>query len=167
MSVFVQLKQLAYARIEEQFKCSHPQRAVRRRTIVDGRTTYVSQCIECGHTSSPISAKVALLQDATPGTYDPQLQVLRRAAKSAEYLRTYLALRPALAAEYHAYLDSPQWRRRRNEAVQRASGKCEICDQSSTEVHHLNYQRVGAELPHDLLAVCRACHELIHAICES
>jgi hypothetical protein len=163
MSAFIKLKQLAYAKIEGQFKCAHARRAVRRRVIADGRTTYVSQCVECGHTSSPISSKAALALAPMPEPYDPHLQVLRRAAKSAEYLQTFLELRPALAAEYQVYLASSEWRQRRHEAIQRARGKCELCSQRATEVHHRSYQRIGAELPQDLLAVCRACHDLIHA----
>jgi hypothetical protein len=31
------------------------------------------------------------------------------------------------------------------------------------EVHHLTYERLGAELPGDLEAVCAPCHRAAHA----
>lgn len=162
MSGLLQLKQLTYAEIEDRYKCSHPSREIRKRTIANGHTSFVSQCIECGQTSLPIGKKAALAQCPSPPPYDDHIQQRRRAQKHAEYVRAYLTLRPVLAAEYQAYLASDDWKERRDEAMSRANGQCEICTAPASDIHHLSYQNIGAELPSDLMAVCRVCHLAIH-----
>lgn len=74
------------------------------------------------------------------------------------------------------YLRSPQWRRTRAAALLRAGRRCAI-DARHTEgieVFHVTYDRLGAELPDDLVVLCPRCLEryLPHAhardaICES
>lgn len=159
----IQLKNAAYADIEARYACVHQHGEVRRRIIADGRISYVSQCVACGHTSLPIAAKKALAQSPSPPPYDNYMESRRRAAKSAEYVKAYLELKPALKTEYRAYLASPQWAQRRREVLGRAGGLCEICAQPATQVHHLHYRNIGNEQRGDLMAVCRECHELIHA----
>ncbi len=163
MGGLIQLKNATYAAIESRYACAHQHREVRRRIIADGRVSYVSQCVACGHTSLPISAKKALLQSPSPPPYDNYMESRWRAAKSAEYVQAYLDLKPALKAEYRAYLASPQWAQRRAEILGRANDLCEICAQPATQVHHLHYRNIGNEQADDLMAVCRECHELIHA----
>lgn len=159
----MQLKSATYAAIEGRYLCVHQHREVRRRIITDGRVTYVSQCIACGHTSLPISTKKALAQSSSPPPYDNFMESRWRAAKRVEYVQAYFELKPALKAEYRAYLASPQWTQKRAEVLGRANGLCEICTQVANQVHHLHYRNIGNEQADDLMAVCRECHELIHA----
>jgi hypothetical protein len=66
---------------------------------------------------------------------------------------------------YVAYLKSPAWAAKRQEALQRAGGKCQRCGPGgapAAEVHHLTYERLYAELPEDLEAVCAPCHRQAH-----
>ncbi len=162
MSNLFQLKQLTYIEIEDRYKCQHLNREIRRRVIADGRTSYVLQCVECGHTSSPVGKKMALSQNPSPPPYNAYIQAQRRARKHNEYVSAYLAIRPLLAAEYEAYLASPEWHNRREQAMARTKGTCEICGEGATDVHHLTYRNIGAELPDELMPVCRICHEIIH-----
>jgi hypothetical protein len=45
-----------------------------------------------------------------------------------------------------------------------ADYRCERCgspgDARSLEVHHLTYERLGRELPEDLMVVCWPCHDI-------
>jgi hypothetical protein len=90
-------------------------------------------------------------------------------------------------ARYQAYLKSGAWQRLRLEIIARALGRCESCkieiayqvkiyDPASGEyhwgrwqplenarVHHLRYTRIFHERPSDLQALCRRCHDRIHA----
>ncbi len=60
---------------------------------------------------------------------------------------------------YHRYLRSRGWLKRRGEAVARAHGHCERCGSNvRLEVHHRTYARVGRERPEDLEVLCRRCH---------
>ncbi len=65
--------------------------------------------------------------------------------------------------EYRAYLRSEGWKQRRQAALDRARGFCEDCGaRGSFDVHHRTYKRKGNELPKDLVAVCRECHQERH-----
>jgi len=64
------------------------------------------------------------------------------------------------SAQYMSYLRSPEWAERRRAAIARAGGRCQRCPITfGLEVHHLNYDRLGNELPDDLLVVCSDCHQ--------
>ncbi len=69
---------------------------------------------------------------------------------------------PSLSAEYRRYLRSVTWFVKRREALRRAGYRCGRCGAPVTNdnahVHHLTYERLGAELPEDLSVMCRECH---------
>jgi len=158
-------KQRAYADIEARYACLHETRELRARTLVDGRRTFVSQCIRCGHTSSPIGRRKA--EAVSAGTkipsYDNDLQDKWRAQKSGEYAVVFQRLAPELEAEYDAYLRSEAWQKLRKAVFARASYRCEGCQAADAEeVHHLTYIRLGHEFLTDLLAVCAPCHAVLH-----
>ncbi len=70
---------------------------------------------------------------------------------------------------YHAYLQTPEWKRRRNRALARASWRCEQRDCTSTEqleVHHRRYDQLGAEPDEDLCVLCYGHHHGLHARAE-
>ena len=62
---------------------------------------------------------------------------------------------------YHAYMQSPEWRRRREAALQRAGHRCQVCNGSENlQAHHRTYENLGNELPGDLTVLCDECHRL-------
>jgi restriction endonuclease Mrr len=68
------------------------------------------------------------------------------------------------AMPYALYLRTPEWRRTRAAALQRAGHRCSL-DAKHTdglEVHHSAYERLGAELSSDLAVLCHSCHQLHH-----
>jgi len=64
---------------------------------------------------------------------------------------------------YDAYIKSPEWKRRRQHAIELAGYCCEACGATAwdtrLEVHHLTYERLGDEADKDLVAMCPKCHE--------
>jgi len=62
------------------------------------------------------------------------------------------------------YLASPEWLARRREALDRAGGRCQVCNRSDgiLDTHHRTYERLGHEDPADLIVLCRSCHHLFH-----
>ncbi len=61
--------------------------------------------------------------------------------------------------DYDEYLQTPEWRRRRDRVMYRAGTVCEGClEQEAVMVHHLTYERVRHEMLFDLVAICRDCH---------
>jgi hypothetical protein len=66
-------------------------------------------------------------------------------------------------SHYLAYLNSPGWRRTRNEALKRANYTCHRCgSRRDLNVHHRSYERLGLELPSDLEVLCFGCHNEHH-----
>jgi len=64
---------------------------------------------------------------------------------------------------YEEYLQTPEWRQRRDRALSRAGWRCTLCAaKDSLQVHHNCYDNVGEERDEDLTVVCQACHERQH-----
>jgi hypothetical protein len=64
------------------------------------------------------------------------------------------------------YLKTPEWRARRNRALFQAGNRCQVGGETNLqlEVHHNSYERYGAELPEDLVVLCRGCHQHHHGV---
>lgn len=83
------------------------------------------------------------------------------AVQEAEALNQ--AARAVRESEYAAYRRSPGWRQRRALVLRRCAGVCEGCGEAAAaEVHHLTYAHFGRELLFELVALCPACHRLVH-----
>lgn len=64
---------------------------------------------------------------------------------------------------YPAYLKTAHWRAVREAALERAENRCALCNcPGPLEVHHRSYERVGAERPADVIALCAECHGRHH-----
>jgi 5-methylcytosine-specific restriction endonuclease McrA len=65
--------------------------------------------------------------------------------------------------KYADYLRTAAWQAKRDKVLARAQRVCEGCrDREATEVHHLTYAHVGRELLFELVALCEACHAVVH-----
>lgn len=66
-------------------------------------------------------------------------------------------------AKYNNYLQSEEWKLKRNEALIRDNNLCQVCKiNSAEEVHHITYINLLNENLEDLLSVCKICHTEIH-----
>jgi hypothetical protein len=79
----------------------------------------------------------------------------------------FLRMRSHVA--YEVYLRSNRWRQFRAAMLDLVDGTCERCglreDESRLlvlDVHHQTYERLGCELPDDVLVLCRPCHDAMH-----
>jgi hypothetical protein len=89
---------------------------------------------------------------------EPPSHVRARRKQRSERLRT-LGYQ-----SYRAYMASPHWHRVR--AAYRASElpqEC-ICGDDDVHLHHMTYERVGAERLTDLTPLCGRCHALVHIL---
>lgn len=60
---------------------------------------------------------------------------------------------------YERYLQTRWWFARRNQKLRDVRYRCAVCDaRRDLQVHHLSYERLGAELDEDLEVLCRGCH---------
>ena len=56
------------------------------------------------------------------------------------------------------------WRRIRRERLAHDHGLCVFCKAEAEEVHHVTYERRGAELIEDLRSLCSICHDACTAL---
>jgi hypothetical protein len=67
------------------------------------------------------------------------------------------------SSDYAAYLQSEEWRRKRDARLAIDTYRCRLCDsQDDLEVHHRpsSYPRIPNEsITDDLTTLCRTCHE--------
>lgn len=95
----------------------------------------------------------------------------RAADREAQYQKEQADREAARKAEredwmrnYSAYLASPEWKARRFKVMRRANGICEGCgDAPAVQVHHRTYAHVFAEFLFELVAICKPCHDRLHA----
>ncbi len=141
--------------------CTHEKVELRRFRYANGSYHFKNQCLECGKSvGNPLpKAEVPLnVPDA-----DLQLQATYERERTQVYKDRFERRKEERRNDYAAYLASPQWQAIRRKVFERAGGLCEGCGvEKATQVHHLNYERIGRELLFDLVAVCRSCHEQCH-----
>lgn len=157
-------RQQAWKDHHAEFECEHPTTKVRKRRVAGGAWQLVWQCLDCG----------ARVGNALPQAGIDMSGVMEFEQALAD---EYVARRDAAAgriserfdrskwfASYDRYLASPEWGKRRRQVLARAKGSCEGCgEHPPTEVHHLTYEHVGHEFLFELVALCEACHQRIHA----
>lgn len=68
-----------------------------------------------------------------------------------------------LGMTYREYLDSDLWiEAKRRHVLAGMPRTCTVCGDPWIQFHHITYQRLGKELPGDLLPLCKAHHEMVH-----
>tara|TARA_R110000868_G_C10960892_1_gene768479 strand:- start:3211 stop:3744 length:534 start_codon:yes stop_codon:yes gene_type:complete len=169
--------------MKKPWECDHEQRELRRRITVIGGEMLGQQCGNCGRLVGTWWSKERAAGREI-GAWDMELEEKWR-LEQHEYSKKYQAwrvehdglLRTKLAnqkekaldehqrwwREYSEYLQTPEWKEKRQLVLKRANGLCEGCGKSiANEVHHLTYQRAGNEMLFDLVALCAGCHHSIH-----
>lgn len=62
------------------------------------------------------------------------------------------------------YLKTSAWQEMRQKVFRRDGFVCVACGESKNlNVHHITYERLGAEELSDLVTLCQRCHENVHA----
>ena len=68
--------------------------------------------------------------------------------------------------EYNEYMNSPEWKVKREKRLKIDGGVCQVCERKATEVHHLTYENLKHEEMNDLVSLCRQCHNKAEEIYE-
>jgi len=66
--------------------------------------------------------------------------------------------------EYQEYLNSKEWKDKREERLQIDNYRCVICKSKyNLQIHHLTYERIKEEnILTDLITLCGKCHQERH-----
>ena len=130
------------------------------------------QCLDCGMSvGNPIRhAAIAPEVLATIEEFDEEFRTLmteRRSEilkeewrqKNLEWVETF----PERHAKYINYLNTPEWRQKRQLVIDREQGLCQGCRAAAiSEVHHASYKTLGNELLFQLVGLCSPCHRRAH-----
>ena len=122
-------------------------------------------CLKCGgplHAGTRNQLEIGVCSTCKDAEEADRLhrEHLGRESWAAEQRRKqYLRTMP-----YEEYLKTPEWQQKRQEAIRRARGRCQLCnaDNNGRYVHHRTYERRGDEWLQDLIVLCRRCHEHYH-----
>lgn len=79
-------------------------------------------------------------------------------------VRAAMAGRDPERVAYEEYIRTSAWLAKRNQALQAAGWKCQVCGTADRllEVHHNSYERLGAEDETDVVVLCDECHSRHH-----
>lgn len=142
-------------------------RSAARRAIRGGSVQYVYQCVVCGRSMNQPIAHAIIERDYADQVmpeFDESLEesYVKRVIEESEGRAR--DKRAAFFERYNAYLRSPEWAEKRRRVLARCKRVCEGCGAApATEVHHLTYEHVCAELLFELVGLCKSCHDRVHA----
>lgn len=81
--------------------------------------------------------------------------------------QTFIFGRDENGIDYYEYINSPEWKKKSEEAKSRAGYRCQVCNRGQEEItlntHHRSYKNLGNESAEDLTVLCRECHELFES----
>ena len=67
--------------------------------------------------------------------------------------------------KYHSYLASEEWQELREDVLDRARNRCELCNRDAEHIHHIKYPKYFKDDNiNNLLAVCNICHRKLHGV---
>lgn len=82
----------------------------------------------------------------------------------AIHQQTEEELKVKYGGRYGAYLKTEHWKITRAYMSKKYDGKCEVCgSDNKINIHHLTYERMGAETEDDLMCLCESCHKAVHS----
>ncbi|MGE4197652.1 MAG: hypothetical protein AB7G11_11075 [Phycisphaerales bacterium] len=151
-----------------EFACEHETAALVCYAKSNGSQEYRRQCQRCGQTVEVV--KKASLTEAQRNAAPPYDHVLVRTwwqnkdKRNKELREERRDLeRSQWWSRYTFYLESSQWRDKRNRVLERDGNLCQACRRRpATQAHHLTYAHVFREPLFDLIAVCDVCHKALH-----
>ena len=143
------------------YTCQHKGATLCRARDAAGRAYYIKQCQRCyKHVGSAVGRDrvTGREPDEMPVNWDYFYELKRRVSVSiradqhAEWLD-----------EHAEYLQSPEWKAKRQLVMKRAGGICEGCgERRAIQVHHTTYAHWRHEFLWELKAVCEGCHARAH-----
>lgn len=75
------------------------------------------------------------------------------------------SVKPEVGSRYERYIHSDSWVARRALYFRTHDRKCLRCEsREKIHLHHMTYERMGAELDEDMIPLCEPCHALVHKI---
>lgn len=170
-----------YSKITDHTDCCNNTEYKAVKLITSGGAIQVKeQCQNCGNVKpGAVGGYSKEIKEALPVLNEP-LRELRFAAMREQYRAANSKItesrnrqfnkqreikRDNWLQEYTKYLNSPEWKNKRDLVLKRDDYMCQCCLKNyATQVHHKSYEFVdlaGSEPCFDLVSVCKSCHDSI------
>jgi 5-methylcytosine-specific restriction endonuclease McrA len=144
--------------------CKHEHTEIRGKLASNRMEMVAAQCLRCGDMCGQYIKKVNWPEHRPPwdNNLAHSLDEPRRLAEIAVHQK-HLAIQCEEDRRYELYLQSPEWRRRRQRVLERDNYRCQGCgEQRATQVHHRTYQHIYREFLFELISLCDDCHGRLH-----
>jgi hypothetical protein len=152
------------------YHCDHP--SSRQVLEIDRRGVkrYRLQCTVCGRSATGCAAYIKAIEvnrDLPVGAWDHELERCwrdeRYAVVQSKQTEARETERRLWRLYYNWYLKTPYWGAKREEVLKLCRGICEKCNlRPVVEIHHMNYDTLGAEGMEDIAGLCGWCHSEAH-----
>jgi 5-methylcytosine-specific restriction endonuclease McrA len=173
-----------HTRVNDRKDCCHNPDYHLVKLITSGGTLQAKeQCKNCGNVKGPALGGFTKEQKEALPMLNEGLRELRQSLISDQYRQIHRRAnegrtklynekreqrRDNWLQEYSKYLNSPEWRNKRELVLKRDNYRCQAClENYATQVHHKSYEFVdlaGSEPCYDLIAICAPCHERIETM---
>ena len=124
------------------------------------------QCTNCGYANRSKCIDSKKYDDLIESAFDEHKFNDRTENKFKELTfikQQFQYYKNSIYFKYYEYLNSPEWKEKRNLVLQRDNFTCQRCKKEpADDVHHISYHTIYKESLTDLLSVCRNCHLEIH-----
>jgi len=152
--------------VRDSFACEHEKKEIFYIYCSDMRKQFAFYCLNCGQKiGGPLAFEYVdtVTSKETVKEYDRQIQEKHRQKIEATTRNLIEQFESEKHEHYQEYLQSENWRKKRQMVLARARGICEGCGLNQPyEAHHLTYARCGDEMLFDLVALCSSCHRKLH-----
>lgn len=158
---------------KEYYECSHEQTEICYKTYKNGSIHYFNQCLVCGEAIGTAIPHDQVNDKEIVKPWDDRLLTAYRFAVDemanqlrAERFESWRLRDTGWDRQYNAYLQTDQWRDKRQRVLERDNYLCQAClKRKAQQVHHLTYSfPLGKEPLFVLVSVCNLCHEAIHEL---
>lgn len=152
--------------VRNSFACEHEKKEIFYIYCSDMRKQFAFYCLNCGKKiGGPLAFEYVdtLTNKDTVKEYDRQIQEKHQQKIEATTRHLIEQYELEKHEHYQEYLQSENWRQKRQMVLARSRGICEGCGINQPhEAHHLTYSRCGDEMLFDLVALCNSCHRKLH-----
>lgn len=149
----------------EYFDCEHKNYKLIALKMSNDKIMVKKFCTDCEHTfDNPVKQlgiDISKLHNTTNESYHNfRTEKDRRFLIAySEFIKNRTSIKSLLAkSAYSDYVNSENWKRKRELAIKRDNETCQICGNKFQDVHHLTYQHKENEYVFELVCLCRKCH---------
>jgi len=145
--------------------CTKPDYVYKKHKNMDGNFTLRKQCKNCGFKDPKIYSKKEVDNFNQLKPFDINLEKRRNIEIQEEYKYTQEVRSKNFFKGHHKYLNSNEWKIKRNLVLKRDAFLCQSClTHKATHVHHMTYLFWRNEPLFTLTSLCNRCHDIVTEI---